>query len=78
MNRIHKFDDLDTWHRAVYDRGLDWKRRDGKGEDPFTHYSAYNPRTTEQVGYFGHANGADCDFGVIGNTKQAFDGWMSL
>jgi len=76
MNKIVEFDTLKGFLSACEQRELVVKSRSGSGEDPFTHYSAYVPHTDNQIGYFGDANGADNDFGVIGNTKGDFDRWI--
>ena len=76
MNKILEFETLELWEKECKILGLEIRRRDGSGEDPFTHYSAYLPYTDKRVGYFGDANGADADFGIIAANEHVCTQWM--
>ena len=75
-NNLAEVETLDAWTAECKVRNLEIKRRSGSGEDPFTHYSAYNRNTNLRVGYFGDANGADADFGVIADNHVTLLNWM--
>lgn len=76
MSKIHEFTTFEAWSMAVWDRGLEVKRRDGTGEDPYTHFSAYIPHTDRQLGYFGAANGSDANHGIVTDNEVSFSNWI--
>jgi hypothetical protein len=91
MNRpgeIVEYYDLDLWLTEALFRNLEVVRRDGKGEDPFTHYYAIhrcvdydtNDNSREgqpHFGYFGDANGADTNHGIFAINDTVYNNWMN-
>jgi len=79
---VQEFSDLQSWMNEVQLRHLNVVERSGSGEDPYTHYYATLPGTyrlgvgSTRVGYFGDANGADNDFGVLCNRAATYEYWM--
>ena len=77
MSNVDIFITLKEWSSAAYKRNLHVEIIDGSYEDPFTHYYASTPDDKIRIGYFGHGNGADADYGIIAKDRGWYNVWIN-